>query len=234
MSSRRHPAWLALLLLVPAPSIGAALAMSVEATRGTLLGQGAYACSKLWLVALPAVWWVWIDGERPSFSPARKGGFGVAIALGLLLSAVIYAAYLLLAPLLVDPAQVRASALRVGIGTPARFLLFALYLTAVNSLLEEYVWRWFVLRKCEELLPGTSGWVPVSLSAFFFTLHHVIALSAQFPAAATALASLGVFVAGLTWSWCYHRYRSIWPGYVSHLIADFTLLWIGWRLIFSG
>ncbi len=230
----RASALLALVLLVPAPSVGTALAMSVDATQGTWIGQGAYLLSKLWLVALPLAWLLWVDGGRVSWSPPRKGGLMAGIALGLVLSLGIYLAYAVLVPQLIDPAQVRARALQVGIGAPPRFILFAGYLILVNSLLEEYVWRWFVFRKCEALLPPGHGGMAVLLSAMFFTVHHVIALRAQFDWLPAILASLGVFLGGAVWSWCYLKYRSVWPGYLSHLVVDVTLLWIGWQLIFGG
>ena len=44
----------------------------------------------------------------------------------------------------------------------------------------------------------------------------------------------GVFVGGAVWNWCYLRYRSIWPGYVSHAIVDAALLAIGWKLLFDA
>ena len=35
------------------------------------------------------------------------------------------------------------------------------------------------------------------------------------------------------WSVCYLRYRSIWPGWVSHVAADVAGLAIGWRVLFG-
>ncbi len=217
-----------------APSIGTALAMAVDATQGTWIGRGAYTLSKLWLVLLPLVWLLWVDRGRLSVSPPRRGGFGPGIGLGLLLGLGIYVAYLMLGPRLVDPSHVRSVAQGVGIGAPGAYLFLAAYLVLVNSLLEEYVWRWFVFHKCETLFPHGGGWVAVALSAVLFTMHHVIALKAQFDWLPTILASVGVFLGGLAWSGCYLKYRSVWPGYVSHLIVDIALLWIGWRMIFGG
>ena len=228
----RTTALLALLLLVPAPSIGTALAMTVDATQGTSFGQGAYALSKVWLVMFPVAWLLWVDGGKLSISAPRRGGFGAAAGLGLLLGLGVFGAYSSLGSLLIDPAQVRAAAQQNGIGTPATYLLLATYLIAVNSLLEEYVWRWFVFSKCERLL--RHGAAAAALSAAFFTLHHVVALKAQFAWLPTILASTGVFIGGLAWSWCYSRYRSVWPGYVSHVIVDIAILAIGWRLVFGG
>jgi len=105
-----------------------------------------------------------------------------------------------------------------------------LYLLLVNSLLEEYVWRWFVFRRCEDLLPGTAA---VVASALCFTVHHVLALRLWFDWRVTALASTGVFIGGAVWSACYLRYRSIWPCYLSHAIVDAAVLSIGWTLLFG-
>ena len=63
-------------------------------------------------------------------------------------------------------------------------------------------------------------------SALAFTLHHVVALSAHFDGPLVPLASLGVFLGGLTWSFLYLRYRSVWPCYVSHAIVDLPIFWI--------
>lgn len=229
---KHNHALLALLLLVPAPTIGVIAAMLLPATSGTPLGQGVYMASKLWLVALPAAWWLWIDRGRLSLSPPRKGGFGVGITLGVIIAGAIFGVYHLVGREMIDPQMVRESAERSGIAEPWRYLALAVYLCSLNAVIEEYVWRWFVFHKCEVLVK--TGWIAVLLSAFLFTVHHVLALAAQFDWRVTALASLGVFIGGAVWSWCYLRYRSIWPGFVSHLIVDVAIFIIGWQLIFSG
>jgi membrane protease YdiL (CAAX protease family) len=48
------------------------------------------------------------------------------------------------------------------------------------------------------------------------------------------LGSLGVFIGGAVWSWLYLRYRSVWPCYLSHALADAAIFIIGYRLIFGG
>jgi membrane protease YdiL (CAAX protease family) len=223
----RQSALLALLLLVPAPSIGVAFAMAI--TPGTT-GQVIYGVCKVWLLLFPLVWLLTVDRGRPSWSPMRQGGWGAGVITGLAICVVIIAAHWFLGRRLIDPTTVRAAAEQNGLTSAARYLSLVLYLTFVNSLLEEYVWRWFVFRKCEVLL---GGWRAVLLSGVLFTVHHVIALRFQMGWDVTLLASLGVFLGGVIWSWCYLRYRSIWPGYVSHLLADAAIFWIGWQLLFA-
>jgi hypothetical protein len=95
--------------------------------------------------------------------------------------------------------------------------------------MEEYVWRWFVFRKFETFAPGGIAIIAASLG---FTAHHVIALAAQFDWRITVLGSVGVFIGGVTWSWLYLRYQSVWPCYLSHAIVDAPVFWIGYDLIF--
>jgi membrane protease YdiL (CAAX protease family) len=64
-------------------------------------------------------------------------------------------------------------------------------------------------------------------------IHHTVALRIQFGWEITILGSLGVFLSGVVWSWCYLRYRSVWPGFVSHILADAAIFLVGWRLLFG-
>lgn len=221
-------ALVALALLVPAPSVGTAAAMFwwPELPMGKAIFFGA----KLWLVLLPLGWRLLVDRERVSLSPARHGGFGIAVVAGVLISVAIFVAYALAMRMgLIDATAVADRAAKTGLGTLGVYLGGALYWITVNSLMEEYVWRWFVLRKCEAVWGAKAGLVAGALA---FTAHHVIALAAQFNWGVTVLASFGVFVGGATWNWLYLRYRSIWPGYVSHAIVDLAIFIIGYRLIF--
>jgi membrane protease YdiL (CAAX protease family) len=114
---------------------------------------------------------------------------------------------------------------------PGAYILGAIYWITLNSLAEEYVWRWFVFRKFEILIGGKLA---VVAAAAAFTAHHVIVLAAQFNWPITLLGSLGVFTGGAIWSGLYLRYRSVWPCYVSHAIVDAAIFVIGYRLIFGG
>jgi len=222
-------ALLALLLLVPAPSVGTAAAMFwwPELAIGKIL----FAASKVWLVLLPVIWMRIVDREPLSWSPPRRGGFGVGVALGLSIALVIFATFAVARHLgAIDAGVVAERAARTGLNRPAVYLAGAIYWITANSLMEEYVWRWFVFRKFEVLLGGPAA---VVASALAFTAHHVVALAAQFNWGITLLASLGVFIGGAAWSWLYLRYRSVWPAYVSHAIVDMPIFVIGWWLIFG-
>jgi membrane protease YdiL (CAAX protease family) len=117
-----------------------------------------------------------------------------------------------------------------GFGTLGKYALLGAYIIFCNSLLEEYVWRWFVFRRCEDLL---AGWLAVLASGLFFTLHHAVLLAVEFDWKVATLSSAGVFAGGAIWSFHYLRYRSVWPGYLSHAIVDVTILAIGYHILFQ-
>ena len=226
---KRGYALLALLLLVPAPTLGVLAAMWWEPARGTTLGQALYGAAKIWILVLPLAWHLLIERQPISLSPPRKGGLGMGLLLGMAIAAFIVAGFWLVGRRIVDIETLRQAAAANGLDQPARYLALVTVLTLVNSLLEEYVWRWFVYRQCERLLPPA---IAVIASALMFTLHHAVALRAQMGWAPTLLACSGIFIGGCAWSWLYRRYRSIWPCYLSHILADAAVFSVGWMLLF--
>ncbi|MEG4213291.1 CPBP family intramembrane glutamic endopeptidase, partial [Microcoleus sp. S13_B4] len=80
------------------------------------------------------------------------------------------------------------------------------------------------------LMPGTKA---IFLSSLFFTIHHIFVIAAYSHWQAVLLGSLAVFAAGIIWSHSYLTYRSLWPSYISHAIADLGIASIGWQILFN-
>ena len=118
-----------------------------------------------------------------------------------------------------------------SLNTPAAFVVGAVCWCMVNSLIEEYVWRWFVFAQCEQLF---SKGLAIGASGLFFTIHHTVVLSQYMSWQGTVLASIGVWIGGATWSWIYLRYRNIWAAYVSHIFADLAVFGIGYVQLFGN
>ncbi|MBL9148572.1 MAG: CPBP family intramembrane metalloprotease [Phycisphaerae bacterium] len=232
-ASTRNPAppiarWSALAslaIVIPAPSIGALASFWLFPGP---IGLVTYAVCKAVLYLTPALWSRFVDGEPWSWSPPRKGGFGIGIGLGLLIGALIWAVYLVLGERAIDVSIFREVLDKNGLSTPMRFLVAAAWLSFVNALLEEYVFRWFITTRFAAVAPRAA----IGLSAAAFTLHHVIVLLKYLPVPSTILASAGIFVGGLLWSWLYRRSDSVWPPYVSHAIVDLAVMGVGyWALM---
>ena len=216
---------LALLLIVPAPTIGAAMMLIIA--PGTI-GTVATALCKIWILLLPLLWHRYVDRAKLTLPKLTLAGIPAAIGLGIVIMIAMLAAFYLIGQDAIDVARVREKAAAVFINTPAGYVLLFSFLILVNSLLEEYVWRWFVFRQCERLMPG---WAAAVVSAALFTIHHVLALSAWVPPQLNLLGNLGVFVGATVWSGLYLKYRSIWAPYVCHVFADVAIFIMGWGLI---
>ena len=108
----------------------------------------------------------------------------------------------------------------MGMNIPLMVFGFGTFQTLVNSLIEEYVWRWFVYRHCARLWTHTLA---VWISAGFFTLHHIILLVTYCDDwRLVVLGSIAVFIAGVLWARCARVYRSLLPSYLSHLSRRFS------------
>ncbi len=227
--ANKRNALLALLLLVPAPSLGVWVSLYGMPGGGTF-AQVFFGICKVWLVGLPLVWLLYVDKQRATFPKPTGKGMGVGIATGVAIFLAIGAGYFLFGHW-IDPQRVSTNAQDAGLNSVWKYVLLAVYWCTINSLAEEYVWRWFVFTRCESLMPR---WPAVVVSGLCFTLHHTIALSAYFDWRITLIASLGVFIGGASWSWIYLKYRNIYAAYVSHVFADIVIFAIGYKLIFMA
>ena len=223
----RRRALIALLLLAPAPSLGIWAAM--VAVPGAV-GKAVFFGAKMWLLVFPAAWYLLVEKGKPSWSPPLRGGMVAGALSGLILAAAIILGAWLVDVQHMDLAPLRVAVREMNLASPAAYFAGAAAWTLVNSLVEEYVYRWFVLRQCEALWPSP---VAIIASAAIFTIHHVIALNQYLEPSFTALASAGVFIGGIVWATLYHRYRSIWPGWISHVLTDIAVFGLGWWLLFG-
>jgi len=233
--ARTHRAAIALLLLVPAPTLGVLCAMFWM--PDTLLGKALYQLAKLWILALPILWLILVQRVRPRLPRWSWQGIPAALITGILTLLTIIGAWELFASRMVNVSIFREKMQDIGLSTPLRYLAFAAALTLLNALLEEYVWRWFVYSKWHQVLHRSAGAVAIPgaivLAGLCFTLHHTIAMSLYFDWRINALASLGVFTGGVTWSILYLRYKNIYAGYLSHIFADVALFYVGYQVAFG-
>ncbi|MAE67118.1 MAG: CPBP family intramembrane metalloprotease [Phycisphaeraceae bacterium] len=229
--SSNRTALLALALLVPAPSIGAAFLLIV--LPDTIAGMAIYLLSKAWILALPLAWLILVDRERPHFLRLTRDGQWAGHLSGVVIVLAMLVAFVLCRDL-IDQDAFRARAAKTGLDARSAYLATFAYIILVNSLLEEYVFRWYVTSRFEQLLGRERRIAAALLSGACFTLHHIVALYAWVSPSLSTLALVGVFIGGTTWSWLYARYHVIWPAYVSHVWADVAVMVMGWHVLFHG
>ncbi len=219
-------ALIGLVLVAIAPTVSVVTGFALKAG---IIGAVVFILTKVWMFGLPAYWYLKIEGGERSFSIPQNGGWKVSTLLGIGMIAVIGIAYFILGDLVLRSDDLYGILEPVGLTVPWKLAIAIMFWIFINSVLEEYVFRWFITSKLEQLLGGK--WLPILLSAAIFTLHHTIALFFFIDPLGNALASLGVFIGGIIFSWIYVQYRSIWVAWVAHALADVAIFAIAWQMI---
>ena len=226
------------LALIGLILVGAAPTASVLSSLGSgegLFGQIFWAGSKLWMLGLPLLWRLKVDKLPFSWSKPVNGGFGAATLLGLGMSFFMLLGWLLFGGAAIDEALIRAAVAPFDLLSPEMYFGAAMFWIFVNSVIEEYVFRWFITEKAEVVLGGGTIWGEITLSAAIFTFHHTLVLFIfGFPLWANALCSLALFIGGCGFSWLYLKYRSIWVAWWCHAICDVVVFGLGAHILFGG
>ena len=223
---QKQLALIGLVLVAIAPTVSVVTGFALKAG---IIGAFVFIFTKLWMFGLPAYWYLKVEGGERSFSIPQNGGWKVSTLFGIGMIVVIGVAYFFLGDLMLRGDDLHEILEPFGLTVPWKLAIGILFWIFINSVLEEYVFRWFITSKLEQLVGGK--WLPILLSAGIFTLHHTIALAFFIDPLGNALASLGVFIGGIIFSWIYIQYRSIWVAWVAHALADVAIFAIAWHLI---
>jgi membrane protease YdiL (CAAX protease family) len=124
-----------------------------------------------------------------------REGWLTGIGSGLGLTALVGAGIATLGPLMVEWHP----------NYPVMFANFA------SNFYEEFVFRGAILGFLALVLGDRHRWTATIISALLFCQGHL-----QYPPVLLAV----VFTAGVAWAWMTLRYRSLWPAWVSHTVAD--------------
>ncbi len=158
------------------------------------------------------------------FLPSRRGLLR-ALTLGAGVYLVIVGAYFLLRSV-VDFSPILDN-LPTGV-TRATFPLVALYISFVNSLLEEFFFRGFAY------LTLAKSWRGASLfSATTFALYHTAMMLGWFPPAIFALALIGLTAGGLLFNRLNQLDGSICTSWLVHMFANFATNTVGFILFYQ-
>lgn len=212
-----------------------ALSGGTPGESGSRAVQVVYGVSKFLQFLFPVLFLVWFDRQAlkwPSFSPRL---LGLGLLFGAIVGGLVWSvANVLGTTLLTDaPRHVRTKVAEFGVASPARYLFLAAFISVLHSLLEEYYWRWFVyvrLRKWMTFAPAAA------LSGLAFMGHHVFVLREYMPdhfwSAALPL-SLLIAVGGFFWAWLFERSGSLLSPWLSHMLVDAALMWVGYQWVFG-
>lgn len=222
----------ALVFVMVLPTVATLLYFVV--LSGSPWMKGVYFGSKVVQFAFPLFWVLAVQRRRvrPTRPTARNVIAG--LLMGVLIVAVglvAYFGYFKSSPLLAKaPALIGEKVADMGLTSPVVYLLFAIFLAIPHSLLEEYYWRWFAFGQLRRITPVGFA---ITLSSLGFMAHHVIVIHQflQQSWMVTLFFALCVAVGGMLWAWLYDRSRSLYGPWVSHLLVDCGIMYIGFDLI---
>lgn len=104
------------------------------------------------------------------------------------------------------------------------FIYVALYISFVNSLLEEFFFRGFAFLSLKKTASKAFSYLA---SAAAFSLYHIAILTNWFNAPLFILVLVGLFIAGLIFNCLNEKSGNIYNSWLVHMFANFAINTIG-------
>ena len=156
----------------------------------------------------------------------NKGGFLTALSLGAGVYCVVLGAYLLSRNIFDFSAL--TTTLTAGTGVDRNnFIFVAIYISFVNSLLEEFFFRGFSFLTLKNVSNRAFAYI---VSAGAFALYHVAMMIGWFALPVVVLALAGLFIGGIIFNYMNERYGNIYISWLIHMFANFATNTIGFIL----
>ena len=157
----------------------------------------------------------------------RKKGFLISLLLGVGLYGLILGAYFVVAPFFDFSGIVDNLSQNAGV-TKENFLFVSLYISFINSLLEEFFFRGFVFTNIKTHHSRAAAYW---FSAGAFSLYHVAMMIGWFSPFLFLLVMAGLLAGGLIFNYMNERLNTIYCSWLTHMFANFAINTIGFLLM---
>lgn len=159
------------------------------------------------------------------FIPNKKGML-IAISLCIPVYFVIFGGYLLLKDVF-DFSNITTS-LTENIGvTGANFIYVSLYISFINSLLEEFFFRGFAFLSLKTAVSTKTAYI---FSSLIFALYHIAFMIGWFSLVVFLVVMAGLFVGGMCFNYLNSKSGNIYTSWFVHMFANFAINTIGFML----
>jgi len=147
----------------------------------------------------------------------------VSLALGAAVYAFVFCSYLAFAGFidLDNIAEVLSENVNIN---KDNFIFVALYISFINSLLEEFFFRGFGFLSLKKVLRPVLAYI---ISALAFSLYHVAILADWFSPWLFILTISGLFISGLFFNWLNKKSNNIYNSWLVHMFANFSINTVG-------
>ena len=160
------------------------------------------------------------------FKVKSKKEIIIALLSGVSVFIVILGAYFIIGNFFDFSKVVSSLSENVGVNNN-NFLFVAIYISFINSLLEEFFFRGFAFLKLKEVSTRKFAYIFSSLA---FALYHVAMMMGWFDISLFLLTIVGLFIGGLIFNYFNEKYKNIYVTWLIHMFANFAINYIGFML----
>ncbi len=165
---------------------------------------------------------------KRSIDNYRNTNIETNLFLGVLVIAVIMLTYYLVASF-IDISKIKDDVQSKYLISKSTYIFMALYLSFVNSFLEELFFRGYLFLNIKQL--GYCYWGYI-ISSFLFAIYHVSNINGWFGGFTFALALFGLFVGGVIFSFLDDKRNTFLNSYIIHICADLAIVIIGYTILY--
>lgn len=155
-----------------------------------------------------------------------KKGFAVALVLGLAVYAVVLGAYFAFRNVFDFSALTKSLNETTGVNK-SNFIWVAIYISFVNSLLEEFFFRGFSFIALKKY---TSRKFASIFSSLVFALYHIAMMIGWFGVPVILISLAGLFAGGMIFNRFDEKNENIYLSWLIHMFANFATNTIGFIL----
>lgn len=178
-------------------------------------------------LGVPILFTTWNkDNSLMGLFRIEKRSMLLPLLLGIGVFSFIIGAYFIIGPLFNFSNVTVALSANYGV-KKENFVAVALYISLINSLLEEFFFRGFAFLTLKKLTTRRFAYL---FSATTFSLYHIAIMSSWFNLFLFALLIFSLVIAGLLFDWLNEKRGTIYTSWLVHMCANFAINTIGFML----
>ncbi len=155
-----------------------------------------------------------------------KKGLGLSVLLGFGVYALVLGAYFLFRNVFDFSALTTSLGKTTGVNK-SNFLWVAIYISFINSLLEEFFFRGFSFVTLKKFVSGRFAYIFSSLA---FSLYHIAMMIGWFGVPVILISLVGLFIGGMIFNKFDEKNENIYLSWLIHMFANFATNTIGFIL----
>ena len=156
----------------------------------------------------------------------NKRGIKLAVVLCLLVYVIILSGYLLLKDVFDFSAITTSLTNNIGV-TGQNFVFVSLYISFVNSFLEEFFFRGFAFLTLKRITGRKFAYL---FSSAVFALYHIAMMIGWFNLDVFIIVMAALFAGGIIFNYLNEKSATIYPSWLVHMFANFAINTIGFIL----